>query len=123
MDRCVMWKMASAKTHSFFTLLFYSHHPSPCISVKLIIWMGIQRTTLIITEEDEQDIKNTTEARGKRKRARGRGKANQRERLGERKRELTKQAAGKEKTDRTVRNREDEKERKDSQYEDMTRWS
>ncbi len=85
--------------------------------------MGIQRTTLIITEEDEQDIKNTTEARGKRKRARGRGKANQRERLGERKRELTKQAAGKEKTDRTVRNREDEKERKDSQDEDMTRWS
>lgn len=109
MDRCVMRKMASAKTHSFFTLLFYSHHPSHRISVRLVIWMGIQWTTLIITEEDEQGINNTTEARGKRKRARRRGKVNQRERLVERLREFRKHAAGKKKTDRTVRNREDKK--------------
>lgn len=49
MDRCVMRKMASAKTQSFFTSLFYWHHPSPCLSIRLIIWKGIQWTTLIIT--------------------------------------------------------------------------
>lgn len=72
MDRCVMRKMAYAKTHSFFTLLFYSHHRSPCVSVRLVIWIGIQWTTLIITEEDERGINNSTEARAKRKRATGR---------------------------------------------------
>lgn len=80
MDRCVMRKMASAKTHSFFTLLFYLLHPSPCISVRLVIWMGIQWTTHIIREEDERGINNSTEARAKTKRASGTGNENQRER-------------------------------------------
>ena len=50
---------------SFPSARFYPHHPSPCISVRLIIWMGIQWTTLIMTEGDERGHKQLHWGEGK----------------------------------------------------------
>lgn len=115
MDRCVMKKMASAKTHPFFTMQFYSHHPSPRISIRLVIRTGIQWTTLLITEEDERVVNNSTGARTERKGKRG-GGVNHREK---RWRAESSENRSPERI-RTVRYREEKKKMKDTQDEDMT---
>lgn len=74
------------------TLVFHSAlllTPSISLHIRqLIIWMGIQWTTLIITEVDERGINNPAQMRAKRERVRGGEWEYQRGRQVEGKREL-----------------------------------
>ena len=76
------------------TLVFHSAlllTPSISLHIRqLVIWMGIQCTTLIITEVDERGINNPTQTRAKRERARGGEWEYRRERQVEEKREVEK---------------------------------